>query len=507
VLAALALVLFATASDTHAQATFNPTFTFNMTDTGADATPDAIVDVNIPSGDVNFAGVVAYIPGDWGIVTGDRVPVGAQIGFLSSKAVLGLIGNACNNILEPEFDMLNASIDLDDTVSFEDTDDDGTREYAELDPDIEGDVPLAITKYPEFISRLFEEQADLQPIRRAAAITIVAGIPVLLQFLVFPPGTLIDEDIPNDVELGFPSVTLLQNAGDPDVNPEPGAITDFCTPLESHNETFGVSRDNEDTPTIDESGYKVQINPADGKYIFTGLAFGQRDGDGDTFENSLDTCPYDINDGDPRIPFDGDPDSDGLDSACDPNSDQASGGTNSDEDGDGYLNRQDNCPLIANGEDTTNQNDNDSDQIGDDCDTTPGVEGDDSTADGQLIPFQTTYEATIGAGTGAGGPPSETACTAEADDTGPDNLFSAGDQLCWTEAWEGPGTGGGSDDPPASEETPEPGETDAPETTDDDGGLSTAAVIGIVAGVAAAVALIGAGAYVIMRRRNTTTPS
>jgi hypothetical protein len=504
VLGALGLVLFATASDTNGQAKFEPEFTFELTSTEPDATPDSIVDLNVPIGNVNFAGVVAYIPGDWGIVTGDTIPIGAQVGFLSSKAVLGLIGSACNQLLEPEFEMLNGSIDLEDTVSFEDVDDNGTRDYADYDTERLGEdteIRKAITRYPEFINRLFDDnpEAPLQPIRRSVAITPVAGIPVLLQFLVFPPGTLIDEDIPSDVELGFPSVTLLQNAGDPDVNPEPGAITDFCTPLTSHNETFGLSHDNDTTPDVDESGYKVQINPSAGTYNFTGVAFGQRDADGDTFENSLDTCPYEQNDGDARVNNSGDLDGDGLDSVCDPNDDPATGGTNSDQDGDGYLNRQDNCPLISNGQDTTNQNDNDRDAIGDVCDTTPGeVDGDDTTADGELIPFRITAEQVIGGGTGAGGPPSEAGCT------GPSVLADGADaNVCWNEEWEA-GTGGGD----SSDETPPPTDDEGNGTTDgdDDGGSNTAAIIGVVAAVAAIVAVVGAGIYFI-RRRGETPPS
>jgi hypothetical protein len=503
VLGAFSLLLLATGSDTHAQAKFQPTFTFEIVDPaggdplGAGATPDSVVDVDIPLGDVNFAGVVAYIPPEWGIVTGDNIPIGAQLGFLSSDAVLGLIGSACNQLLEPEFIMLNGSIDMEDTVSFEDVDDNGTRDYADYDEERLGagtNIFKAITRYPEFINRLFDDNPDapLQPIRRAVGITPVAGIPVILQFLVFPPGTLIDEDIPNDEELGFPSVTLLQNAGDPDIEPEPGAITDFCSPLTSHNETYGLTHDNEDTEE-DDSGLKVMVNPSAGTYNFTGVAFGQRDADGDTYENSLDTCPFEVNDGDPRVNNSGDLDNDGLDSACDPNDDPNTGGTNSDQDGDGYLNRQDNCPILSNGQDQTNQHDTDRDAIGDVCDTNPGtVDGDDETADGELIPFQTAYEVTIGGG-GAGGPPPEEACTGT---TG----IQEGKYVCWQEGWE-PGGDGGSEDGNGSEETEPAGETPVdPEDDEDDGGLGAAAIIGIVAAVAAIVAVVGAGIYFIRRR-------
>ncbi len=88
------------------------------------------------------------------------------------------------------------------------------------------------------------EPCAFQPIRRSADVTVVASVNVLLQFLIFEPGTFIDENIPNDPELGFPSVTILQNAGDPEPEPTPGVITDFCTPLTTHNTTFAISRDN-----------------------------------------------------------------------------------------------------------------------------------------------------------------------------------------------------------------------------------------------------------------------
>src|SRR5262245_9823875 len=112
--------MFFAGSDAHAAATFNPEYKFQLTPTTPDTPADTVVDLNIKSGDVNFAAVVAYIPSDWGLVPSDKVPIGAQVGFLSSKATLGLIGAACNRLLEPEFKMLNASINIHDTVSFED---------------------------------------------------------------------------------------------------------------------------------------------------------------------------------------------------------------------------------------------------------------------------------------------------------------------------------------------------------------------------------------------------
>jgi len=322
------------------------------------------------------------------------------VGHLESQATLGLVGAACNTELPVEFDMVNASIDLSDTVSFNDTskdDNESTRDYAK-DVNPENGLYDAFDKYPDFINRLFDAD-DLRPIRRSAGITILAGIPVLLQFLTFPPGTFINDTIPNDISmLGYPTVVLLQDFGDPQTEPEPSAITDFCTPLVSTTTFFGVTKDNAWT-VVDESGIPLLVNPQDGSYAFAVVSTGLRDADADGYEDSLDTCPYDTNLGNARITNDGDVDADGLDAACDPNDDPLTGGTNSDEDGDGYLNRQDNCPLVKNGQDMTNQADADLDQIGDVCDRDPSI------ADGELLIEQSTKDITIGSGTGPGGPP------------------------------------------------------------------------------------------------------
>ncbi|HSP55196.1 MAG TPA: transmembrane domain-containing protein, partial [Dehalococcoidia bacterium] len=415
--------------------------------------------------DEQFAAVVAYIPSDWGIVRGETIPIGAIVGNLTSKATLGLVGAACNQELPVEFDMVNASIDIKDTVSFDDTDKtdrDNTRDYAK-DVNPKNGLYDSFDKYPDFINRVFDTP-DLQPIRRSAGMAIVASTPVLLQFLVFAPGTLISKDLPNDVSLGYPSVTLLQNAGDPDANPEPGPITDFCTPLTSHNVSFGVSKDNPKTEGVDETGYTVSVNPKDGKYTFTTAGAGQRDADGDSYENSLDTCPYDKNVGDPRITADGDLDQDGLDAACDPNDDPATGGTNSDEDGDGYLNRQDNCPLIANGEDSTNQHDEDKDQIGDECDK------DKTVADGELIKQLPTKDITIGAGGTGGSPLDAPACSRD------------GKVVCY--------------------DLSNPVKPTSTSSNSEDSGGSSA-VIFIVIGVVAALVIVGGGAFALTRRRSS----
>jgi hypothetical protein len=201
-----------------------------------------------------------------------------------------------------------------------------------------------------------------------------------MNFVVFEPGTTLHGQA-FDASLGYGSVSVLN---DPTAELEPGSITDFCTPLASSTTVFGTSKDNPET-AADESGYVGRTNPsAGGDYVFTVYSLSQGDADGDGIENDLDTCPFDVNEGDPRVAGDGDPDNDGLDSACDPEPDVA----NTDADDDVYLNRGDNCPLANN---PANE-DADGDRIGDACDPNP------NTADGEGIEVTLTTTVTITGG-------------------------------------------------------------------------------------------------------------
>ncbi len=519
----LALILIFGGADTTRAGSFNPSITITFADPTGGASSDTVTELSIPRGDVNFAGIVAFIPREFVITPGDEIPIGTEVGRLTSTATLGLINAPCNNPLPVEFTMLNASIDTEDTVTFDDL---NGNNHDDVFDDRNGDFPprveeglfaLAVEKYPEYINRLFE--GNPTPIRRAPGTTVVAGVDILLHFVVYEPGTFISSIISNEVELGYPSVTLLQDIGDPEFEPVPGVITDFCTPLETTNSTLGVGdacvsvvnddADDDDTindgcpvfgqseadVVLDDGGdpcanaknddanddldaslaaglpeqprindgcpqvgstsegdikYPLIFNPGEGTYTFTTIAVGQRDADGDGIENSMDTCDLVANLGDPRIKGDGDLDEDGLDAACDPNDDPLTGGTSSDEDLDGYLNRQDNCPLVANGEieadipgvgnqldsDVDEDGDDATDQIGDACDPNP------DTPDGELLIVTLTQDITI---TGDAAPPPT-------------------------------GDGGG----------------------DDDGGGSGTLIIIIV--VIAAVVVVGGGAFYFMRR-------
>jgi hypothetical protein len=192
--------------------------------------------------------------------------------------------------------------------------------------------------------------------------------------MIFEPGTTLNTPagtVVNDPALGYPSVTVLQAAGDPEAVPTPGPITDFCTTLKSASTVRGVTQDNPLTGA-NEGGFTYRTNPgANSTSNFTAWALSQRDADQDGIENGMDTCQlipdptWNPRDNDPV----NDPDLDGIPNSCDPTPNV---NTNfQDHDLDGFVNRGDNCPLVQNGFVGTNQHDTDLDGIGDSCDSDP----------------------------------------------------------------------------------------------------------------------------------------
>jgi len=414
----LAFVGLLARSDTALASTFNPSFSVGLSDTAAAANADILQTFGIGVGadgitpssddtaDSNFGGVVFFTDPAWGMGKDADVADGAIVGRLDANATLGLLSNPCNNGLGVSFTMMDATTNPSSQVTFEDgfLDGDGNN------------LADAVDHYPDFLTRVF---TGITPIARQYGQTDVSGVEVALNFLVFEPGTVITTPattLVTDPALGYPSVTVLQALGDPDVTPEVGTITDFCAPLATNPSVFAVAKDNictnggalpteckkGPTKTIigvegsgtspDEGGGIVRTNPSDGAYNFTLFARSLRDADDDGHENSLDTCAFDANpDWNPRagdaIQPGQDTDGDGLGDVCDPDPNLPSlvSGGQRDEDRDWYSNRQDNCPLEANGVPTqdgpdgnsqagqTNQKDSDFDGIGDACDTDPST--------------------------------------------------------------------------------------------------------------------------------------
>jgi hypothetical protein len=319
---------------------FDVSFNGELSDSSAGAHADLTFNMSVRAGDVAPKAFSVLLPSEWGITAGCEIPVGLAIGALRWDVLLGRKGNPCNEPGPLLFTMLNATIDTADTVEFTDSDNNGSPDFAE-DKDHTGRADV-IEKYPSFLNRMFPGR---QPLRRTAGLFPYVNPPILAQSLAFKDLAGTD---------GTTLVLVLQDLGDPEAVAGKSGFSDYCTPAGFRLTDSGATY----------TGSPLYTNPPAGKYQLILTAFGERDAEGDGIENPLDTCPFDANVGDPRVKGEGDADEDGLDAACDPNDFESQ----PDQDSDGYLNREDICPLIK-GPDSSTQKDSDGDEIGDECDT------------------------------------------------------------------------------------------------------------------------------------------
>ncbi len=347
---------------------YNPTMDAALANPAPGANSNISVDFDIPSPDSNFTVVVSLTPPGFGIVectaqtaspscADDVIPDGTMAGELDSVAHLGILNGGCNTQLEVHFDLMDATTDMSSTTVFQDTDANDTGEQFE-DDDTDS-IPNGAEMYPDYLSRLvrsapFPAGSPAQPIQRLYGQTDVATNDVGINFLIFAPGTSIN-GIEFDPALGFPSVSILNNTGDPEGVFEPTTISDFCTPLQVTTTSYGMAGSTPHRTNPDE----------DTAVTFAILTRSQPDADNDGIENALDPCTFDANsEWDPRVTTpSGDTEADGLPNPCDPD-DSVLTGNNSDQDGDEWFNRGDNCPLVSN----SDQLDTDIDGIGNACD-------------------------------------------------------------------------------------------------------------------------------------------
>jgi hypothetical protein len=344
-----------------AQGSFEPEAGIELSDYESDVNADMITTFNVPATDYNYKEFVSFMPVEFFPADEAEVPIGAKVGTLDSVATLGLLNGPCWTTLGPHFDLWWATTDTSSTITF--------SEQFENDPSrAHPGMHNGIYYYPDFIDRLLE---GVVPLSRLYGYANVSGSDVTINLVVLDAGDL--SGYPAD--WGRPIVTVLNNIGDPLAEPSQGdPITDFCTPLVSDTTTFGLSEDNPETGES-EAGYEVRRNPHyGGDYTFRWYAESMPDADGDGIENYMDTCPFDVNlDPSPKLP-EGDPDNDGIDSACDPDPSNscwpgAPGPLFNDCDLDFFYNRHDICPMVADAE----QADIDADDIGDACDLHPNT--------------------------------------------------------------------------------------------------------------------------------------
>lgn len=448
--AALAVYAFWTAGTSHADSVYSPTTKvricnglpagFSSTDpalagtgmtcaetlTTGSAVPYT-TELDMPSGQLNFASVVTFAP-----TPPIDVATGTKVGGLRSLTNLGLINNPCSTALTVDFVLYDVALPNAGTraamtnIAWPKAEGQSDRfgrwvtgggthtsnPPAPTDPEWAAPgapnvtttngvnatgATLSVTNYPIYLLDAFDPDfvpgvsdganQPKVPLAAYGGLTLVSGNWIPLYFLVFDAGQLAAAPAnPGalglmNASMGYPSVSVLN---DPvAVAASPSSITDFCTSLNVTTMLLGSVRAN---PASSGTQFYLQYNQS------------LRDTDQDGHENAIDTCPYNAAPAEnPRNALGvNDTDSDGIMNSCDTNTPAASG---ADVDGDGFQNRQDNCPQVANASNSEGELGvvpvdlgPRTDSIGDECD---GAQGGNPSGSGSITITQNGSSVTI----------------------------------------------------------------------------------------------------------------
>jgi hypothetical protein len=378
----------------NAAGNFHPTANVILSDANHDANADTTININFPADDKVWSQLVAFSPpgADFSpgpghpSFTGSDPALGDIVGDVTMLSTLGLTNQPCNIALTIPFRLMNATVNMADTIAALPQASVPSGSLGFLGPMLQdggsvAGVPAHVEHYPAFLNSIFDPDGagtSPQPLARYSGGVVVAGQAWTLELVVFEPGAFTAFSAPESLSdlatpvLGYPMVIVLNDDVDP---PSPSAHSDFCSSQDLTIQLHGISRGNTCSgtalpPCNTVNGINAPMtggpttlprykNPtAAGTHYWHTWIKSLRDVDADTLENQYDTCPFlTVTSGWSQGNFSpaNDPDGDlipggGPGGGCDPNPTV----TNNDQDadvavnGDTWQNAAENCPIVAN---------------------------------------------------------------------------------------------------------------------------------------------------------------
>jgi len=247
-LVGLALMAFST-SGTEA-GTYKPTNLYSYGTNTAGVASNNTVQVNIPSPDYNYEDSSMY---NFGPIAGTPTqgkifPIGAWVGTLSSSTTLGLLNSACNQTIGPTFDLFNASLDTSATLTPAEMAWTNTANPPGFTKG-NANLPDFLEYYPTFLNTMLDPDGPsgikppLVPRARYAGHNLVSTSYMLIEVVILNPGQIAQlpsikaQMVPG---LGYAILTVLNNPVDQ--IEAPGAVSDFCTSLQSTTTLYATTK-------------------------------------------------------------------------------------------------------------------------------------------------------------------------------------------------------------------------------------------------------------------------
>jgi hypothetical protein len=194
---------------------------------------------------LGLATLVHFVPSDFRF--GSSVTnIGTLTGYMSSTPLVSLLNSPCGANINVAFSLMNASTDTTDTIEPGPAGTENSMAPLAVDVSPQNGIPDGADHYPAFLD---DYVLGPEPQKRMFGVSRIQGGWIPMNLLVFAPGARVQtadgQDATYDPNLGHPVLVVW---GDPTRGSEPGAITEFCSPLYSSMILLGRTMDNPCTP-------------------------------------------------------------------------------------------------------------------------------------------------------------------------------------------------------------------------------------------------------------------